>query len=126
MFTRLGVIPKDCQRSDGRYSLQFDGGRLDIFPMPGDRAILESEISELPAEAQPRSAMLERALKFSTTQMKSRRETLALNTVLNSLILQRIMAPTLSPMETEAAVEQFMDAVHLWCRFIKSVNVGTS
>lgn len=114
VLEKLEVSAGDCVRTDGRYSLSYDGGRLDVYPLAGGRLVLESLLVDLPTETTARRAMLELALRYSTSLMKKRQDTLAQTPAADALVLQRELDSVASPLEMETSVSQFLNAVGRW------------
>lgn len=106
-------------RTDGRYSLSYDGGRLDVYPLAGGRLVLETMLIELPAETSLRRTLLESALRYSTSQMKKRQDTLAQNSAADALVLQCELDPVASLFDMETSVSQFLNAAERWRRALR-------
>lgn len=116
LLERLGVDVGACLRTDGRFSVPYASGRLDIIPLPGKRTILETVIVFLPAEAEPRRICIEQALRLAAAQMQARSDVLALSRELDALVLQHEIGLDMSVPEMSDAVEQFLFAADLWRR----------
>lgn len=128
LLEKLCLSVRECIRTDGRYSLSYGGGRLDIYPLADGRLVLETMLLELPTETSPRRALLESALRYSTSQMKKRQDVLAQTPAADALILQCELDPIASPVEMETSVSQFLNAAERWRRVLrprpKSGNVS--
>lgn len=117
---------RECLRTDGRYSLAYDGGRLDVYPLAGGRLVLETMLAELPTETSQRRVMLESALRYSTSQMKIRQDTLAQTPAADALVLQCELDSTASLLDMEASVSQFLNAAERWRRVLRPTQKSES
>lgn len=114
LLEKLGVRAMR-PRADGRYSLNFDRDRrLDVHPLPDGRLVLETAVVFLPAEGADRSALLERALRFSTSRMPRRHDVLCLSAGSDALLLQCEVPARAGVVATESALTQFLQAVDAW------------
>jgi hypothetical protein len=116
LLERLGVNTAECLRSDGRCSISYEAGRLDIIPLPGKRALLEALVTYLPPDPARRRASLEQALRLSAAQMTVRPDVLVHMAEQDALVLQHEFGLDMSVPEMESAVEQFLHAVDVWRR----------
>lgn len=102
-------------RADGRFSLSHDGGRrLDIHALPDGRLVLEAHLVSLPEPGRDRSALLERALRFSTRCMLERHDVLCLSLDAGSLVLQCEVPARAGAAAVEQALEGFLNAAEAW------------
>ncbi len=112
----LGVDAGDCLRTDGRCSVPYKGGRLDILPLTGKRAILETLVVYLPTESEPRRACIVQALRFAAAQMQARPDVLAQSQEQDALVLQHEFGLDMSVPEMATVVEHFLHAADIWRR----------
>lgn len=119
----FGVARAQC-RADGRYSLSYDGGRrLDIHVLPDGRLVLEVMLVSLPESVAARTALIERALRFSTARMKIRHDTLCLPADADALVLQCVVPDRAGPAATLSSLEHFLDSVDDW---LAAINPGAA
>lgn len=126
LLEKLRVSVSECMRTDGRYSLSYEGGRLDIYPLTGGRLVLETMLVELPTETSLRRALLESALRYSTLQMKKRQDTLAQTPAADLLVLQCELDPVASVVEMETSMSQFLNAAERWRRVLRPMPKSES
>ncbi|MDT7520726.1 CesT family type III secretion system chaperone [Rhodoferax sp. TBRC 17660] len=116
---KFGVAQAQC-RADGRYSLSYDGGRrLDIHALPDGRLVLEVTLAVLPESVAARSALIQRALRFSTSRMQIRHDTLCL--FADALVLQCAVPDRAGPAASLSALEHFLNSVDDWGSAINPV-----
>lgn len=113
-FSRQGLCAETCLRTDGRWSILHDHQRLDIYRKPDGQMILEARIAALPEAPDAAALLLERALHFSTLQMKSRREVSSLDAAKTALMLQCCVQAKEHLPELEAEIGEFLAAVDHW------------
>lgn len=118
-LAKHGIKAADCMRSDGRCSLPYDGGRLDIFPLSNTKVVLEAEVVQLPFDIAVKNTLIECALHFSTTQMRVRQDSLAEVSMQNALVLQHDIGAVESLMAMETAITDFLNAVDRWRRVLR-------
>ncbi len=114
LFDKLGLNAERCMRADGRCSLFYDGGRLDIYPLPGGRLVLEASIAPLPTDIKAKRTVLEPALRFSAMNLKKRHDTLTTSTSQDELLLQHDLGVIGELFALEAGIAQFLNAVNHW------------
>lgn len=114
LFDKLGLDVENCMRADGRCSLFYDSGRLDIYPLPGGRLILEASIVPLPTDVKAKRAILEPALRFSAMNLKKRHDTLLTSASQDELLLQHDLGVMSELFALEAGIAQFLNAVNYW------------
>ncbi len=114
LFDKLGLNVENCMRADGRCSLFYDSGRLDIYPLPGGRVVLEASIVPLPIDLKAKRAVLEPALRFSAMNLKRRHDTLTSSASQDELLLQHDLGVVGELFALEAGIAQFLNAVNYW------------
>ncbi len=122
LFDKLGLDVGNCMRADGRCSLFYDSGRLDIYPLPGGRLVLEASIVPLPTGVKEKRAVLELALRFSAMNLKRRHDTLTSSANQDELLLQHDLGVVSELLALETGIAQFLNSVNYWRMYMNKAT----
>ena len=125
LFDKLGLDVDSCMRADGRCSLFYDSGRLDIYPLPGGRLVLEASVAPLPTDLKEKRAILEPALRFSAMNLKKRHDTLTSSASQDELLLQHDLGVVSELFALETGIAQFLNAVNYWRMYMNKATKMT-
>lgn len=114
VLRELGVDLARAQRSDGRLTLTFDGHRVDMLLLPGNRLAFSAEIAAIPAQGQARTDRLSQALRCAAAQLSTRHDVLVRLPEADALALQREMDSNANMHEVRRELTDFLDAVETW------------
>lgn len=118
LLTRLGLTPESCRREDGRLSLHYRQGRLDLHLLAQGQIVFETVVAELPEEVEARTERLQKAAAFAAGRLLRRADVLALTPGQNTLLLQWDATACDSPAAMETALHQFLDSAEIWRRYL--------
>ena len=121
-------LPEIAPDDDGIYTVVFDGElAVEIVPWDDSTVLLRTPLEALPVgDPDKEKLMLQRVMQFSLARLRGRRTTTSLDAPSNRLLLTRTLAlSSLRPFEFSAAIEDFVNDLDMWQRFLDS-GVATS
>ncbi|HSI86701.1 MAG TPA: CesT family type III secretion system chaperone [Candidatus Methylacidiphilales bacterium] len=115
-------LPDIAPDEDGSYSIVFDGDLvLEILPWDNRTFLMRTTLVPLPSEPEKEKLMVQRVLQFSLAKLRCRLTSTSLDPASRRLILSRVLQSTaLRPFEFIAAVEDFLNDIELWMKFLES------
>ena len=115
LLQQLGVSQPVQMRVDGRASLDYAGGRLDVYPLPGGPLICQVTLCSLGmGSMEEDNERISRLLRYSLTQISQPFAIMAHSHVGNSLVLQCALSDRLSGVDMQSAISQFLNAADKW------------